>query len=71
VREENAACGRRFGWLGDLYAMRAPDDDTETVNRAVDGYANLVAKISAACDVSRGRPRGQLDVAIACASGFL
>jgi hypothetical protein len=65
VREENAACGRRFVWLGELYATRAPADDSEKINWAVDGYASLVAEISAACNISRGRARGQLDLAIA------
>ena len=29
AREENAACARRLAWMGELYARRAPEDDSE------------------------------------------
>lgn len=64
-RVENAACGRRLVWMGELYARRAPDDDVEKLNWAVDGHANVVAEISAALNISRGRASGQLQWAIA------
>ena len=64
-REENAACGRRLAWMGELYARRAPEDDVERINWAIDGHANVVAEISAAVNISRGRASGQLQFAVA------
>jgi Domain of unknown function (DUF222) len=64
-REENAACGRRLAWMGELYARRAPEDDVDRINWAIDGHANVVAEISAALNISRGRASGQLQFAIA------
>jgi Domain of unknown function (DUF222) len=64
-REENAACGRRLAWMGELYARRAPEDDVDRINWAIDGHANVVAEISAALNISRGRASGQLQYAIA------
>ena len=65
AREENAACARRLAWMGELYARRAPEDDSERTCWAIDGHANVVAEISAALNVSRGRASGQLQFAIA------
>jgi Domain of unknown function (DUF222) len=65
ARAENAACGRRLMWMGELYARRAPADDVERVNWAIDGHANAVAEVSAALNISRGRAAGQLQFAIA------
>jgi hypothetical protein len=65
ARAENAACGRRLMWMGELYARRAPEDDVERVNWAIDGHANVVAEVSAALNISRGRAAGQLQFAIA------
>ena len=59
-REENAACGRRLAWMGELYARRAPEDDVDRINWAIDGHSNVVAEISAALNISRGRAAGQL-----------
>ncbi len=59
-REENAAAGRRLMAMGELYARRAPEDDVEKINWAIDGHANVVAEISAALNISRGRAAGQL-----------
>jgi hypothetical protein len=42
-REENAATGRRLMAMGELYARRAPEDDVEKINWAIDGHANVVA----------------------------
>ena len=64
-REENAACGRRLAWMGELYARRAPEDDVDRINWAIDGHSNVVAEISAALNISRGRAAGQLQWAIA------
>jgi hypothetical protein len=63
-RAENAACARRLEAMGELYARRAPEDDVERVDWAVDGHENVVAEISAELHVSRGRARGQLGYAI-------
>ena len=64
-REENAACGRRLAWMGEWYARRAPEDDVDRINWAIDGHSNVVAEISAALNISRGRAAGQLQWAIA------
>jgi hypothetical protein len=64
AREENAACGRKFQWMGALYGRRAPDDDAERISWAIDGHANVVAEISAELNISRGRAAGQLRYAI-------
>ena len=40
AHEETAACGCRLMWMGELYAPRAPEDDVEKTNWAIDGYAN-------------------------------
>ena len=46
AREENAACARRLAWMGELYARRAPEDDSERTCWAIDGHANVVAEVS-------------------------
>ena len=53
-REQSAACGRELMAIGELYARRAPDDDDERTNWAIDGHANVVAEIAAALNISRG-----------------
>ena len=62
--EENAAGARRLAAMGELYARRAPEDDTERTCWAIDGHENVVAEISAELRISRGRARGQLRYAI-------
>jgi hypothetical protein len=47
-----------------VYARRAPEDDVERTCWAIDGHENVVAEISAAINVSRGRANGQLSFAI-------
>jgi hypothetical protein len=64
ARDENAACGRKLKWMGELYALRAPADDADRISWAVDGHANVVAEISAELNISRGRAAGQLRYAI-------
>ena len=51
--------------MGELYARRAPEDQDDRLNWAIDGHANVVAEISAALNISRGRAAGQLRYAIA------
>ncbi len=65
MRDENAACARRLAGIGELYARRAPEDDVDRECWAIDGYANVVAEISAAMRISRGRGAAQLQYAIA------
>jgi len=65
AREQNAICGRELAAIGELYARRAPEDDVDRGNWAVDGHENVVAEIGAALGVSRGRARGRLRYAIA------
>ena len=64
ARQENAACARRLAAMGELYARRAPEDETDRINWAIDGHENVVAEISAELHISRGRARGQLRYAI-------
>ncbi len=55
-------CGaRRLFAIGQLYEVRAPDDDTEKLCWAIDGHTSLVAEVATALGVSRcsGRPPGQ------------
>lgn len=64
AREQNAACARELAAIGELYARRAPEADIDRANWAVDGHANVVAEVSAALGISRGRARGLLRYAI-------
>lgn len=64
AREESAASARRLAAIGELYARRAPEDDVDRLNWAIDGHANVVAEISAGLNISRGRAAGQLLFAI-------
>ena len=64
TRQENAAGARRLGAIGDLWALRAPDDDIEKRYWAIDGYAGLVVEVAAALGVSRKRAQAQVDRAV-------
>ena len=64
-RAQNAMCARELAGIGELYARRAPVDDVERWNWAVDGHENVVAEVAAALRVSRGRAAGRLRYAIA------
>lgn len=63
-REQNAACARELAAIGELYTRRAPEQDIDRANWAVDGHANVVAEVSAALGISSGRARGLLRYAI-------
>jgi hypothetical protein len=65
ARAENAMCGRELAAIGELYARRAPEDDVDRSNWAIDGYEDVVAEVAAALGISRGRARGRLRYAIA------
>ena len=65
AREQNAMCGRELAAIGELYARRAPEDDSDRLNWAIDGHENVVAEVAAALGISRGRARGRLRYAIA------
>jgi len=64
ARDENAAGARRLAAIGDLYALRAPDDDTERLNWVIDGFCGLIAELSVALSMSRRRATAQLHRAI-------
>jgi hypothetical protein len=64
ARAENVACARRFAAMGELYARRAPEDDTERAQWAIDGFENVVAEIGVALGITRGRAAAQLETAI-------
>lgn len=65
ARAENAQCARRLAAIGELYVRRAPEDDDERFQWAIDGHENVVAEVSAALRMSRNRAAAQLDCAIA------
>jgi hypothetical protein len=65
ARDGNAACARELAAIGELYARRAPEDDVDRGEWAIDGHENVVAEVSAALGVSRGRARSRLRYAIA------
>jgi hypothetical protein len=65
AREQNTMCGRELAAIGELYARRAPQNDVDRENWAIDGHENVVAEVSAALGISRGRARGRLRYAIA------
>jgi len=64
TREENAAGARRLTAIGDLYALRAPDDDAERQHWVIDGFTGLVVEVAAALGVSRCRARAQVERAV-------
>ena len=64
TRQENAAGAARLAAIGELYAVRAPDDDTEKLCWVIDGFGGLVCEVAAALGVSSKRARAQLDRAI-------
>lgn len=63
-REENAAGARRLAAIGDLWELRAPDDDIEKRYWAIDGYAGLIVEVAAALGMSRKRAQAQVDRAV-------
>lgn len=65
ARSQNAQCARELAAIGELYARRAPADDADRFNWAVDGHENVVAEVAAALRISRGRAAGRLRYAIA------
>lgn len=64
TRQENAAGARRLAAIGDLWELRAPDDDIQKRYWAIDGYAGLVVEVAAALGVSRKRAQAQVDRAV-------
>ncbi len=64
ARRQNVMCARELAAAGELYARRAPEDDVDRQNWAIDGHENVVAEIAAALHISRGRARGRLRYAI-------
>ena len=65
ARVQSAMCARELAAIGELYARRAPADDADRFNWAVDGHENVVAEAAAALGISRGRAAGRLRYAIA------
>lgn len=65
ARAQNAQCARELAAIGELYARRAPADDVDRFNWAVDGHENVVAEVAAGLRISRGRAAGRLRYAIA------
>ncbi|OBJ38966.1 hypothetical protein A5630_28360 [Mycolicibacterium mucogenicum] len=64
TREENAAGARRLAAIGDLWELRAPDDDIEKRYWAIDGFSGLVVEVAAALGVSRKRAQAQVERAV-------
>jgi Domain of unknown function (DUF222) len=69
AREQNAICAQELAAIGELYARRAPEDDVDRENWAIDGHENVVAEVGAALGVSRGRARGGCGMRSRCGSG--
>ena len=65
ARKQSAMCAQELAAIGELYARRAPEDDVDRLNWAIDGHENVVAEVAAALGISRGRARGRLRYAIA------
>ncbi len=65
AREENACGARRLFAIGQLYEVRAPDDDVEKLCWAIDGHTSLVAEVCTALAISRCRAAAQVKMAIA------
>ncbi len=65
ARLQNVMCARELVAIGELYERRAPEDDVDRSNWAIDGHENLVAEVAAALRISSGRARGRLRFAIA------
>jgi len=65
ARAQNAMYARELAAIGELYARRAPADDADRFNWAVEGYENVVAEVAAALRTSRGRAAARLHYAIA------
>ncbi len=64
ARAQNVLCAHELAAIGELYARRAPMNDVDRQNWAIDGHENVVAEVSAALGISRGRARGRLRYAI-------
>jgi hypothetical protein len=69
AREQNTMCGRELAAIGELYARRAPQNDVDRENWAIDGHENVVAEVSAALGISRGRARDGCGMRSPCATG--
>jgi hypothetical protein len=57
ARRQSALCARELAAIGELYARRAPEDDDDRINWAIDGHENDVAEVDAALGVSRCWPK--------------
>ena len=55
ARQENAEGALRLAAIGDLYEIRAPEDDVEKRCWAIDGHLSLVAEVATALAISRKR----------------
>ncbi|WP_235215898.1 HNH endonuclease signature motif containing protein [Mycobacterium kyorinense] len=71
ARAQNAMCGRELAAIGELYARRAPEDDVDRQNWAIDGHENVVAEVAAALGISRAVPVGGCGTRLCCVSGCL
>jgi Domain of unknown function (DUF222) len=65
ARRQNAMCARELAAIGELYARRAPENDVDRENWAIDRHESVVAEVGAALSISRARARGRLRYAIA------
>jgi hypothetical protein len=43
ARGQNTMCARELAAIGELYARRAPEDDVDREDWAIDGHENVVA----------------------------
>ncbi|MBI3224569.1 MAG: DUF222 domain-containing protein [Mycolicibacterium cosmeticum] len=64
ARRENAEGALRLAAIGDLYDIRAPEDDVEKRCWAIDGHLSLVAEVATALAISRKRAEAQVRMAV-------
>ncbi|WP_343599548.1 hypothetical protein [Mycobacterium sp.] len=62
ARRQNAMCARELAAIGELYASRAPEDDTDRINWAIDGHDDVVAEVRAALGDQSGSGPGAVAV---------
>ncbi len=64
ARQENAEGALRLAAIGNLYEIRAPEDDVEKRCWAIDGHLSLVAEVATALAISRKRAEAQVKMAV-------
>jgi len=69
-RAESMCTARRLAAIGEVYARRAPADETDRTNWALDGCRDVIAEVSAALRISTQRARATLENAVRLREDF-